>query len=545
MKYFIYIRKSSDREDHQILSIGSQTKILEELAIRKDLEVVEAFKEEKTAYKTGRPKFNEMLSRIEKGEADGIIVYHLTRIARNSFDGGRVIYMMDEGFLKEIITPETTYTNIPDHKFLMQIHFAMAKKSSDDTSTFVKRDNQTKLEKGELIGIAPLGLLNLDKEGRIAGKRYTNEKQILLTQLGRPLKRTEIDPIDGPLMKKVLEKAAALDISRAEVLEYANKLGLKLSPTSLYNMLTNPNYYGYARCKGRLYKGDFEALINKKTFDQIQYTIQDRSKPRKCAHSFPYTGIMRCGECGSMITAEIQKGHHYYRCSKKKKNCSQPYLRGELLEEQFKDYLAKIQIPEAFTKWASKQLKSVYKDEIGLQESLRIKEQQELNRLKKKQARLLEEYLSGDSVISKEEYVEQRQKVSEEITRVEEGISAHSCTEVKWISDCETFFDFSREMLSKFHASNDDGKKFILKSIGSNFVLRDKKLTLEYQQIYKPFLKLNEFHAKNRLEPQEAPVQAKNSAFSRKMQLWGELWGSNPRPSGPQPDALPTELSSP
>ena len=26
---------------------------------------------------------------------------------------------------------------------------------------------------------------------------------------------------------------------------------------------------------------------------------------------------------------------------------------------------------------------------------------------------------------------------------------------------------------------------------------------------------------------------------------WGERWGSNPRPSGPQPDALPTELRSP
>lgn len=27
--------------------------------------------------------------------------------------------------------------------------------------------------------------------------------------------------------------------------------------------------------------------------------------------------------------------------------------------------------------------------------------------------------------------------------------------------------------------------------------------------------------------------------------LWGEWWGSNPRPSEPQPDALPTELHSP
>ena len=29
------------------------------------------------------------------------------------------------------------------------------------------------------------------------------------------------------------------------------------------------------------------------------------------------------------------------------------------------------------------------------------------------------------------------------------------------------------------------------------------------------------------------------------MLLWGGRWGSNPRPPGPQPDALPTELLPP
>ncbi len=37
-----------------------------------------------------------MLARLEAGEADAILTYHLTRLARNSYDGGRLIYMMDE-----------------------------------------------------------------------------------------------------------------------------------------------------------------------------------------------------------------------------------------------------------------------------------------------------------------------------------------------------------------------------------------------------------------------------------------------------------------
>ncbi len=33
--------------------------------------------------------------------------------------------------------------------------------------------------------------------------------------------------------------------------------------------------------------------------------------------------------------------------------------------------------------------------------------------------------------------------------------------------------------------------------------------------------------------------------FIKDPEFWGEWWGSNPRPSEPQPDALPTELHSP
>ncbi len=529
MKYIIYVRKSSDREDHQILSIGSQIKVLQELAVKKNLQVVGIYKEEKTAYKTGRVKFNEMLSKIEDGKADGIIVYHLTRIARNSFDGGRVIYMMDEGKLKEIITPETLYTNIPDHKFMMQIHFAMAKKSSDDTSTFVKRDNQTKLDKGEVISLAPIGYLNIDKDGRIAGKRFSNEKQNLLAQLGRTLNRIEIDPIDGPLVKTMLEKVAEGTLNGKEILKYAQEIGFKnIKKSTFLKILTNPVYYGCIRCKGKIYKGNFEALISQETFKNIQLAMSNRSKPRKQMHSFPYTGLIRCGECGSMITAETQKGHVYYRCSKKKANCNQKYIRSELLEEQLHESLSKVQIPDAFIEWASKQLKSVYKDEVKLQESTRMKEQQELNRLKKKQARLLEEYLSADSVLTKDEYLDQKQKVSAEIILLEENMQAHGGTEVKWISDCEEFFDFSREMLSKFDTVNIEEKRFIIQSIGSNFSLLNRELTVEYQKIYQPFFRLNEFEAQSRLEPKKPEGQASKYSFANKMKFWGELWDSNP-----------------
>jgi len=60
--------------------------------------------------------------------------------------------MLDKGIIKEIRTIEKSYKDNTDDKFIMQIEFAMSKKSSDDTSDYVKRDLTSKLEKGEYPG---------------------------------------------------------------------------------------------------------------------------------------------------------------------------------------------------------------------------------------------------------------------------------------------------------------------------------------------------------------------------------------------------------
>ena len=87
-----------------MLSNDAQKRTLLEYAENHNIEIVDIYVESQSAYKKGRPLFNKMLNRIEAGEVDCILTYHLTRLARNSFDGGRIIYMMDDDVIKKIIT---------------------------------------------------------------------------------------------------------------------------------------------------------------------------------------------------------------------------------------------------------------------------------------------------------------------------------------------------------------------------------------------------------------------------------------------------------
>jgi len=73
MNYFIYIRKSTDEDDRQILSLEAQETELLEFAERERLDIANIFRESQTAKEPGRPIFNQMLDQIEKGKAQGIL----------------------------------------------------------------------------------------------------------------------------------------------------------------------------------------------------------------------------------------------------------------------------------------------------------------------------------------------------------------------------------------------------------------------------------------------------------------------------------------
>src|SRR5829696_3710333 len=141
MKYFVYCRKSMEDEDRQVLSLPSQRAELERaFGSNADIQVIGIILEEsRSARIPGRPVFDEMIRRIKKGEAEGIIAWHPDRLARNSVDGGQIIYMLDTGVLKDLRFPTYTFENTPQGKFMLSIMFTNSKYYSDNLSQNVSR----------------------------------------------------------------------------------------------------------------------------------------------------------------------------------------------------------------------------------------------------------------------------------------------------------------------------------------------------------------------------------------------------------------------
>jgi len=157
--FVVYLRKSLDRKDRQVLSIAAQKREILEFAKKHGIKIVKIFVETQSAYKTGRPVFAEMMDFIEEGFANAVLVWKPDRIARNAEDAGRFIQAIDDGKILELRTPFEQFRK-EDNRLMLYMHFGMSNDYSRQISANVKRGNREKYNRGEFLGKAPLGYLN-------------------------------------------------------------------------------------------------------------------------------------------------------------------------------------------------------------------------------------------------------------------------------------------------------------------------------------------------------------------------------------------------
>ena len=264
LKYFIYCRKSSEDEERQVLSIEAQLTELREFAKQNNLFVAKEFTESQTAKEPGRPIFNTMLSEIEKGNASGILAWNPDRLARNSVDGGRIIYLVDIEKIQSLKFPTFWFEATPQGKFMLSVAFGQAKYYTDNLRENILRGIRQKIRRGELSAKAPLGYFNEPRLRTIEPnkKTFRKVKEVLRTFATGEYTLTKIQ-------------------SKMFSLGLVGKDGKPLHLSTIQGILKNPFYYGHFLYRGELHQGSHKPMISKKLFDKIQQALKENGKPRK------------------------------------------------------------------------------------------------------------------------------------------------------------------------------------------------------------------------------------------------------------------------
>lgn len=524
-KYFVYCRKSSESEDRQMQSVVDQQKVLSSLANKQSLAVKKIFKESKSAKAPGRLVFNEMIDTIKKDESiKGILCWHLNRLSRNPVDSATLQWLLQTGTITDIITPTKIYTEA-DADLLMSLEGALANRFIRDLRRDTKRGIQAKLDKGQAPVFAPVGY-----------KNNTHKKQ--------GDRDISPHPTYFTLMKKVFDLALTGEFSLELLTEKAKGMGIRnnrgkhISKSQMADILHSPFYAGKFLYAGKLYQGKHKPILTEEEFDLLQDILSGKSRPRKQKHDFPLTGLIRCGECGMMITAEshtktYQNGKKqtfvYYRCTKKGKHkCTQPYTPGKELESQAVEFLKQIEISEKFSEWAIKWLNESNDDQKEVRENQVKVLQKEHKDVRKKLDNLLELKISPNNtdgiLLSDEEFESRKNILVKDKHAIENKLEKLNTGMDDWIDITAKTFDFAARAKRRFEEGGVDDKKIILKAIGSNLYLKDKKLDIQART---PFLLIknavNETRKTNKsLEPNEMPVfMEKNGELYPQNPVWG------------------------
>ena len=467
-KYFLYARKSTEDDDHQIMSIEAQLFELREYARRENVEILQEFIEAKSAKKPGREKFNEMMTLIEKGEGVGILAWHPDRLARNSVDGGRVIYLVDTEKIVSLRFPTFWFEPTPQGKFMLQVAFGQSKYYSDNLVENINRGIRQKLRRGEWLTLAPFGYVNNPKTRTI-----------------------EPHPTKSKIVARAFEEFAKGTHTLKSLSEFLAELGIEtrhrtpLAKASVHRMLTNRAYLGFVAHKGEYHEGRFEPILSLATFEAVQEILKRKAKPRKSKqrHNFPFIGLMTCGECGSAITAQFSRGkcgglYRYYRCTKKKGVCSQKYIQEKDLAAQIKARLQSVAICDEWTDKMLKQVDEWEKEQNHSSQKFVQNLKNKITETQEKLDKLVSAYIDGD--IPKESYLAKKEELLKQKISLANDLEDFGQTGKNWLQPLRAWI-LDANKAEKLSASDSFSEiKAFVQKIGTNPILLDKSVSVSF-----------------------------------------------------------------
>jgi DNA invertase Pin-like site-specific DNA recombinase len=462
-KFVAYCRVSSKRQKDDGVSLEAQQKLLKDYASRNDIVICKTFEIDESAKENDRLIFQEMIALVAKDpQISGIICEKVDRLLRGNLKdrvkiedliniSGKEIHFVKEGLIMN-----------KDTKSSQKLHFdiqnALARHFLNNLSDEVRKGYDILVDDGYYPHVPPLGYQS----------KLVDHVAV-------------IDPVRAPFIKRAFELCATGEYTENRIASVLYKEGLRsrkerrVGKSAIGKILHTHFYYGWFVWKGELRLGHHQPIVDRDLFDKIQVMLSPKTK-RGYKHDFAYVGLMRCGECGNGITAELHKGHVYYRCTKPKsaKHCSQKYVREEKIDEQLQSVVDKVSLDIQ----KLKTLKDIFKDSHQDEEEYLHNSLEALNSrytlLKEKESRLLDAYL--ETSVKKDVYDAKSVEITSELEKVNSEISKYKNADRAYVQEIESFLDFCNQAPALYKSSRPALKRELLKFIVSNISLKDGKM---------------------------------------------------------------------
>ncbi|MBI2427001.1 MAG: recombinase zinc beta ribbon domain-containing protein [Candidatus Kerfeldbacteria bacterium] len=455
---------------------------------------------------------------------EGMLCWEPNRLSRNPIDNGTLIALVAAGHTI-IQTPNRRYDESPDALFMLTLELGMAHTDNAKRSRDVKRGIESALLRGQWPTKAPLGYVNVHTpDGRHRVEPDSDRFPVLQEAFRKFLR-------DGYTIPEIL---TIVNDERGFLTPRCRKTGGRpLSVSGIYHAFHNPFYAGLMFVHGKIYQGSHMPMITVEDFETIQdrlgtqvarrttKILRETYLGRAASHTraadsgnldeaarapsppvsgrgvnrdFSLTGLMTCGSCGCAITASRITNRHgsvyvYYHCTHRIRGCDcrEPHIRAEDLEHQFLDFLDRLTLPEPIAEAFLSELARREGTARGEVEEKIAEIDRAVAATKANLSKLLDHSLAG--LVDEEDYREKRNELVLRQERLEgerRVLASLAEDRFKPLKEAISLLTLAKE---RFQGGDGATKRSIIKIIGSNPTLQDRKLRIIAK---KPFSFLEE-----------------------------------------------------
>ena len=498
----MYLRKSTDRDDMQVASLSKQAAEVARVIQYWRLTPIELAPESRSARYVGRPVFEEMIRRIERGEAQIIVVWEVSRLSRNPQDGGRIIHLLDSGRLKAIVTPSRVYRNTTDDKFTLGLELVFSKRDNDGMSDRIKGGFQEKRRNGQYPGQAFCGYVNVGTKKGAKNLALDDERAPLVNELFA-LAET------GTYTEKDLHRWV-------REVNLTSRNGTPLAMQTIVDMLQRRAYTGYFSYGGdRLYKGTYPAIVTPERFERVQVAmgwakpVQEPRPTDTSGRPYLVKGMMRCGTCGCNITAYTKlkkvattgefREYVYVKCTHKSHalQCRESQMPEAELVRQIQQRLSAMEIREEDAHGCLAPLQALYRTYIS-NGDMHLDQWRTAAGAARRALDMLDEKLEA-GVISDARYKERAALHEEVIRKAEAAASAgnhHDKAAREWFELAEKLLRSAIDIGDTFAMADLDERRRLMRYVGSNWTLAKKNVCMKPKRPVSLILRFKR-HARN------------------------------------------------
>jgi len=262
-----------------------------------------------------RPALKQLLADIAAGRIDCVVVYKVDRLSRSLMDFTQLMAAFDEHSVSFVSVTQQFNTTTSMGRLTLNILLSFAQFEREIIGERIRDKIAAAKRKGKHTGGTP----------------------VLGYDIDRATSRLVVNPDEAKLVRHIFKRfirlGSALLVARElnakghrtkawTTKKGTTRPGIEWDKSRVFRLVTNPKYLGQVPHKGKVYDGEHEAIVDRRTWDAVQAIIQENSKVRgaKTRARTPalLKGLIKCGHCGTSMGVSFvkkpDKRYVYYTC---------------------------------------------------------------------------------------------------------------------------------------------------------------------------------------------------------------------------------------